>query len=261
MESPPPRYLALALEYEGTRYHGFQYQVGVPTIQGEIERALAKVTGERIRVVGAGRTDAGVHARGQVISFGTSSKLHPQTLVRALNFYLRPDIAVKAVNRVESNFNARRDALSREYRYGILDGPAPSPLHQGYAYYVPTALDIDAMNHACQYLLGSHDFASFTGPTSRRTVREVYEAEVSREEELVFFDLVANSFLPKQVRCTVGSLIRVGLGKLTAEEFREIMEAKRPGLARHVVPPHGLCLMKVNYPQNKLGKGQLDENL
>lgn len=261
MESPPPGNLALVLEYEGTRYHGFQYQVGVPTIQGDIERALAKVTGERIRTVGAGRTDAGVHAKGQVISFGTSSTLRPQTLVRALNFYLRPDIAVKAVSRVESNFNARRDALSREYRYMILNGLAPSPLHQRDAYYVPAALDIDAMNHVCQYLVGSHDFASFTGPTGRRTVREVYKAEVSREEEVVFFDMVANSFLPKQVRCTVGSLIRVGLGKLTAEEFQEIMQAKRPGLAAPVVPPHGLCLMKVNYPQNKLGKGQLDENL
>jgi tRNA pseudouridine38-40 synthase len=92
-------------------------------------------------------------------------------------------------------------------------------------------------------------------------VREVYKAEVSREEEVVFFDMVANSFLSKQVRCTVGSLIRVGLGKLTAEEFQEIMQAKRPGLAAPVVPPQGLCLMKVNYPQNKLGKGQLDENL
>ncbi len=261
MESPPPGNLALVLEYEGTRYHGFQYQVGVPTIQGDIERALTKVTGERIRTVGAGRTDAGVHARGQVISFSTYSNLRPQTLVRALNFYLRPDIAVKAVSRVESNFNARRGALSREYRYMILNGPAPSPLHQRDAYYVPEALDIDAMNHVCQYLGGSHDFASFTGPTGRRTVREVYKAEVSREDELVFFDMVANSFLSKQVRCTMGSLIRVGLGKLTAEEFQEIMQAKRPGLAAPVVPPHGLCLMKVNYPQNKLGKGQLDENL
>jgi len=123
------------------------------------------------------------------------------------------------------------------------------------------ALDIDAMNQVCQYLVGSHDFASFTGPTSRRTVREVYKAEVSREEELVFFDMVANSFLPKQVRCTVGSLIRVGLGKLTAEEFQKIMQAKRPGLAAPVAPPHGLCLMKVNYRESKLSKGQLDENL
>ena len=261
MESPPPRNLALVVEYEGTRYHGSQYQVGVPTIQGEIERALAKVTGERIRIVSAGRTDAGVHARGQVISFKTFSILPPQTLARALNFYLRPDIAVKAVSKVESNFNARRDALSREYRYKILNSPVPSPLHWRYAYFVPVALDIDAMNQVCQYLVGSHDFASFTGPTSRRTVREVYKAEVSREEELVFFDMVANSFLPKQVRCTVGSLIRVGLGKLTAEEFQKIMQAKRPGLAAPVAPPHGLCLMKVNYRESKLSKGQLDENL
>ena len=261
MESPPPNNLALVIEYEGARYHGFQYQVGVPTIQGEVERALAKVTGERIRIAGAGRTDAGVHAKGQVISFSTFSNLHPQTLVRALNFYLWPDIAVKAVNMVESDFNARRDALSREYRYRILNGPAPSPLQGRYAYFVPAALDVDAMNRVCQCLVGSHDFASFTGAMGRRTVRQVYKAEVSREEESVCFDMVANSFMPKQVRSTVGCLIRAGLGKLTAEEFQEILQAKRAGLAAPVVPPHGLCLMKVNYPENKLVKGRLDENL
>ena len=262
MELPPTRKLALVVEYEGTRYHGFQVQVGVPTIQGEIERALMKLTGENIRIIGAGRTDAGVHAKGQVVSFRTRSDLPPRTLMRALNFYLLPDIAVKSMNSVNDSFSARRDAISREYRYTILNSPTPSPLRRGDTYFVPMALDIGAMNQACQTLQGSHDFASFTGPMKgKRTVRSVSKAEVSREEELVYFDMVADAFLPKQVRSTVGSLVRVGVGKLTVEEFQEIIEAKKPGLAAPVAPAQGLCLMKVNYPEHKFRKGQIDENL
>ncbi|HEY48507.1 MAG TPA: tRNA pseudouridine(38-40) synthase TruA [Dehalococcoidia bacterium] len=251
-----PRRLAFIVEYDGTRYHGSQFQVGVPTVQGDIESALTKLTGERIRIILAGRTDAGVHAKGQVISFSTFSTLPGQTLVRALNFYLRPDIAVKYANEVENSFNARRDAISREYRYHILNSLTPSPLQQRYAYHVPAELDTDAMNKACRRLVGGHDYASFTGPTERSTVRDVYKADVSREAEMVFFDMVANAFLPRQMRCIAGSLIRVGLGKLTAEELEEILQAKEPGLAAPVVPPHGLCLMKVNYPENTFsGKG------
>ncbi len=252
MELPAGRKLALIVEYDGTRYHGFQAQIGVPTIQGALESALAKVTGEKIRIVGAGRTDAGVHARGQVISFRCISRLSLQTLIRAVNFYLPMDIAIKAGNIVEGGFNARRDAISREYRYTILNSPNPSPLQRDYTYFVPVTLDADAMNEACQALLGKQDFTSFTGPMGgKRTERNVYQAEVSREGDSVFFDVVADSFLPKQVRSTVGSLVKVGLGKLTVEDFKGIVQARRPGLAAPVAPAQGLCLMKVNYPEHK----------
>jgi tRNA pseudouridine38-40 synthase len=262
MGLPPTGKLALVVEYDGTRYHGFQAQVGVPTVQGALESALTKVTGERVRIVGAGRTDAGVHARGQVISFEYISRLSLHTLIRAVNFYLPSDIAVKAGNIVEGSFNARRDAISREYRYSISNSPTLSPLQRDYTYLVPVPLDTNAMNEACQALLGRQDFASFTGPMrGKRTERSVYKAEVSREGESVFFDMVADSFLPKQVRTTVGSLVRVGLGKLTVEEFKKITQAKRPGLAAPVAPAHGLCLMKVNYPEHKFGKGQINEDL
>jgi tRNA pseudouridine38-40 synthase len=261
MELPPTRKLALVVEYDGTKYRGFQMQVGEPTIQGEIERALEKLTGERIRIVGAGRTDAGVHAKGQVVSFSCASNLSLQTVIRALNFHLPSDIAVKAGSEVDNNFSARRNALSREYRYTILNSATPSPLQRKYAYHVPLTLDIDAMNKACRFLLGTQDFASFTGPMrGKRTVRGVLKAEVSREKELVFFDMVADSFLPKQVRSTTGCLVRVGLGKLAAEEFKDILEARKPGMAAPVAPALGLCLVKVNYPERKLGKGQLYEN-
>jgi len=250
-----PRKLALIIEYDGTRYHGSQFQVGVPTVQGDVESALEKLTGEEIRIILAGRTDAGVHAKGQVISFNTYSTLSGHTIVKALNSYLRPDIAVKYASEEDSSFNARRDAVSREYRYEILNSPTPSPLKQRYAYHVLAALDTDAMNRACGCLVGSHDFASFTGPMKGITVREVYKAEVSREGETVFFNMVANAFLPGQVRCTAGCLLRVGLGKMTAGEFEDVMQAKEAGLAAPVAPPHGLCLMKVNYPDGRLEKG------
>ena len=255
MGSLSPRKLMLVVEYDGTRYHGSQFQTGQLTVQGNIEQALEKLTGERIRIVSAGRTDAGVHAKGQVISFGTGSALPGDTFVRALNALLRPDIAVKSANEAEDKFDARRDAASREYRYEILNTETPSPLEKRRSYHMPVALAIGAMAEACTCLVGSHDFASFTGPTARRTTREVYRAELSRQAELIFFDIVANSFLPKQVRCTVGTLLRVGLGKLSPEEFKGILEATSPGLAGPVVPPHGLCLIKVNYPENKMVKG------
>lgn len=261
MESPPTRKLALVVEYDGTGYHGFQMQVGEPTIQGEIEQALKKLTGEKIGIVGAGRTDAGVHAKGQVVSFSCSSNLSLQTIIRALNFHLPSDIAVKAGSEVDNNFSARRDALSREYRYSILNSATPSPLRRKYSYHLPLALDVDAMNEACRFLLGIQDLASFTGPMrGKRTVRRVLKAEVSRERELVFFDMVADSFLPKQVRSTAGCLVRVGLGKLKVEEFKGILEARKPGVAAPVAPALGLCLVKVNYPEHKLGKGQFYEN-
>jgi len=262
MESPPTGKLALIVEYDGTRYHGFQSQVGVPTIQGAIESALTKITGEKIRIVGAGRTDAGVHARGQVISFRCSSRLSLPTLIKALNFYLLPDIAVKAGNIVDSSFSARRDAISREYRYTILNSPTPSPLQRDYVYFVPVPLDTGAMNEACRALLGKQDFSSFSGPMKgKRTVRNIFKAEVSKEGEIVLFDIVADSFLPKQVRSTVGSLVRVGKGKITPEDFKGIIQARRPGLAAPVAPARGLCLMRVNYLKHKFGKGQIYEDL
>jgi tRNA pseudouridine38-40 synthase len=261
VESVPRRKLALVVEYDGTRYNGFQFQVDAPTVQGEIEGALARLTGERIRIVGAGRTDAGVHARGQVVSFDTSSSLAIRSVVAGLNSYLRPDVAVRYAAEVADDFHARRDALSREYRYRIVSGATPSPLEHRYAHFVPGRLDAGSMNEACRVLVGTHDFASFTGPTRRTTEREVHKAEVDRHGELVYFDIAANSFLNKQVRFTVGALIRVGLGRMSAAEFGELMQSRQPSLAAPVAPPNGLCLMKVVYPENKLSEGQLNEDI
>jgi tRNA pseudouridine38-40 synthase len=235
--------------------------VGARTVQGEIEGALARITGERIRVTGAGRTDAGVHAEGQVVSFLIRSEMPVQTLIKALNFYLARDVSVRAGSQVGSGFSARRDAISREYRYSILNSPTRSPLRSNRTCFVPRALDSDAMDEASRSLVGTHDFASFTAPMEGRTIRTVSQAAVSRIGELVQFDVVANAFLPKQVRLTVGCLLKVGLGKLSVEGFRDILQARSPGLAAQAAPAHGLCLVKVNYPADKLIIGQVNGNV
>lgn len=244
--------IVLVVEYDGRRYHGFQWQTNLPTIQAELEQAIQKLTQEHHRVVAASRTDAGVHAKGQVVSFRTTSALSPGTFVRALNYYLPKDIAVKGACRVNLDFHVRRDALSRKYSYYILNSSTRSPLVEGFTYFVPQELDIGVMNKACQLLEGEHDFASFAATLKplRGTVRTVYEAKVMQEGNLISFHITANSFLPHQVRNTVGLLIRVGTGKVQIDEFHQIMEVKRRGLAGPTVPACGLCLIRVNYPKD-----------
>ncbi len=243
--------IVLIMEYDGTLYHGSQSQANLPTIQGELEKALWKLTGDRARVIAASRTDAGVHAKGQVVCFRTKSPLSPQTFINGLNYYLPKDIAVKAACRVGDSFNARRNALSREYNYYILNSSTRSPIREGFSYLVAGYLDIEAMNQACQALIGKHDFASFAtciGVEIKNTVRRVYRAEVEKDGELAVFNMVANSFLAHQVRNTVGALIRIGLGKMNVDEFYSIIEVRKPGLAGPTAPAYGLCLMRINYP-------------
>lgn len=241
--------IALLIEYEGTRYHGFQIQIDVPTIQGELEKALFKVTREAVRLYGAGRTDAGVHALGQVATFEIDSALSPLTFLKALNSYLATDISVRDACTVEGGFDARRSALSREYRYTILNDSVPSPLHRRWTCRVPRKLDTVAMNKACGGLRGKHDFAPFTNDEGGRknTIRTVFEAAVRREGRLVFFDMVANAFLPQQVRRTIGSLLKVGSGEMEVKCFHKMAGSGLIGAARPVAPAHGLCLVRVNY--------------
>jgi tRNA pseudouridine38-40 synthase len=243
--------ILLVMEYDGTRYHGFQWQDGLPSIHGELEKALTRLTGERRRVISASRTDAGVHARGQVVSFRTGSALSTHSFVGGLNHYLPNDIAVKSAYRINDAFNVRREAISREYSYYILNRPTRSPIREGFAYLVAGKLDIEAMNQACLALVGEHDFASFAGRNGasvKSTVRRVFRAVVEREGELVIFNIAASSFLLHQVRNTVGALIRVGLGKVTLDEFNSIIEARELALAGPTAPAYGLCLNRVNYP-------------
>jgi len=232
--------IVLVVEYDGMRYHGFQLQASLSTVQGEMEKALRKLVGEKIRVMSASRTDAGVHARGQVVSFRTRSPLPTQTFIKGLNYYLPGDVAVKAAYRVGDSFNVRRRAISREYNYYIFNSLTRSPLREGFVYRVAGRLDIDAMNQACQALIGEHDFASFAssmGGSIKSTVRRVYRAEMKKDGELIVFNIVANSFLTHQVRNTVG-----------VDEFYHVVEARSLELAGPAAPACGLCLMQVNYP-------------
>jgi tRNA pseudouridine38-40 synthase len=254
--------IVLVIEYNGSHYCGFQLQAQMPSIQGEIERALERLTGDRIRVTCASRTDSGVHARGQVVSFRTGSRLSPGTFINGLNYYLPGDIAVREAYRADAAFNVRSQAISREYKYYILNRPTRSPLWEGFSYLVSGELDIEAMNQACRALVGEHDLASFAsnlGVAIKCTRRRVYHAAVTRDGELVIFNIVANSFLPHQVRNTVGALVRVGLGRMTPEEFYSIMEVKKIGLAGPAAPACGLYLVKVNY--RKAFKEDDSENL
>ncbi|UCD08298.1 MAG: tRNA pseudouridine(38-40) synthase TruA [Dehalococcoidales bacterium] len=248
--------VVLIIEYEGTRYHGFQLQGKLPTIQKELETALFSLTGEKIRVISASRTDAGVHAEAQVVSFRTISGYPDDTYVNALNYYLPGDIAVKAAHRVKDSFNVRRHAVSREYNYYILNGKTRSPLRDRFCYLLTGQLNIEAMNEASQVLLGEHDFVSFVSnkeAAEKSTVRRVERVEMRREGDLVIFNIVANSFLMHQVRNTVGSLIRLGRGKISKEEFNNILEARQPGKAWPTAPAKGLCLLRVNY-KNPIGE-------
>ncbi len=244
--------LVLVLEYDGTNYFGFQWQANAPTIQSELEKALEKLTGEKIRVVAASRTDTGVHARGQVVSFKTDSSLLAEAFVHGLNYHLPDDIAVKSAYRVRDYFMVRSMAISREYNYFILNSQTRSPMTTRFAHRVIGELDVEAMNKASQTLVGIHDFASFASDISaeleKSTIRRVYRAEMKRDGELIVFNVVANAFLRHQIRSTVGALVQIGLNRMSEAEFINILESKKPGRAGPTLPSCGLCLVRVNYP-------------
>lgn len=243
-----PQKLMAVVEYDGTDYLGFQIQAQGRTVQGELERALAAVTQEEVKVVGSGRTDSGAHAQGQVVVFSTAWRRPPEELQRALNAVLPADIAVRELRPVAESFHPRFDAVSREYRYAVLNQPWRSPLARRFAYHFPWPLDVAAMNEAAGTLVGSHDFASFgRAPQGDNTVRQVYRAQWTPEEPFVYFDIVANAFLYRMVRSLVGTLLLVGTGELSPDGFEEILRSADRDRAGQVAPPHGLCLVKVNY--------------
>ena len=242
--------LALVVEYEGTAYHGFQFQVNACSIQEEIEKAIQRVTGERLRVKGAGRTDAGVHAIGQVVAFDTESAHPPSTVVNALNAHLPDYIGVRAAYRVRSDFDPRRDAASRTYRYTIVNGPTPSPLLRRTAHHVRDRLNVPRMHEASQHFVGLHDFARFAttlGGPERTTCRSIYEAAVTREGDIVTFDVKGNSFLPRQVRRMAGALVAVGRGEVSTNELAIMIDGGETDKVAHSLPPNGLCLTAVAY--------------
>ncbi len=243
------RNIKVVVEYDGTDYFGFQRIPGRRTIQGELEWALTRLTKQPVKVSGAGRTDAGVHARGQVVSFNTEGTIPTEKIPVAMNSILQRDIVVRDAAEMPAEFHARYSAKSRTYEYFVLNDSVPSAMFGRYSWYVPYKLDVDRMTEAAGFLIGEHDFTSFSAvdmDTPGR-VRNVAELSIRRCEEMVVFTLKANAFLRGMVRIIVGTLVDVGQGKLNPADVREILDAKDRRLAGKTAPPQGLVLMEVTY--------------
>jgi len=242
------RNLKITVEYDGTRYFGFQKQPGRPTVQGELERAVLKITKAPARVIGAGRTDAGVHALGQVVNFKTESGIPLERLCVALNSVLPPDIVAKAAEEVPEDFHARFSARSKIYRYTILVGQR-SALLSRYAFPVELPLNLTAMQEAAGNILGAHDFFAFSSGAqeSENTMRDLMGARISRKGRAVRITLEANAFLHHMVRILVALLVEVGTGKRPPESPRTILEARCRPAVTWIAPACGLCLVKVKY--------------
>jgi len=238
------------VEYEGTRYAGFQVQPRQATVQGELEKGLARFTGEAIRIRGASRTDSGAHAKCQVVDFATIS-VHPvDRFLRALNYYLPADIKVQAAYEVDSRFNSRRDALSRTYRYLILNRLWPSPLGRNVSFWIKDELDVARMATAAQNLVGWRDFRPVSGgyPENKSGVRRVYRWDVWRERDKVIIECEANGFIRHQIRRTNALLIEIGKGRWPPSIVNHVLDDKPEGRVHWAtVPACGLCLEKVTY--------------
>ncbi len=247
-EAPSSRRIALVLEYDGTDFNGSQIQADAPTIQQALETAIERLTGEQTRIAFAGRTDAGVHARGQVGAFDTASRLETQVFVDGLNAHLPDQIAVRAAREVSADFDPRRHASSRTYRYTIFNDPVRTPLERFRSWHVRAALDVAAMRSAASALIGEHDFASFTRDEGIPTVRCVRRCDVVSEPPHVVVEMEANAFLRGQVRRTVGALVQVGAGKMDKSGLQRLLDAPELATAGPMAPPQGLSLEQVVYP-------------
>ena len=243
------RNLKLTLSYDGTDYSGWQTQPGYRTVQETLEAAIARLTGEpRIRANASGRTDAGVHAVGQVVNFYSGTQLPPETLVRAINAHLPDDVVVRDAVDVPQVFDANHDAVRKLYRYVIHDGPVSNPFLRRYACQSRHPLDVEAMRRAASPLLGRHDFSSFETAGSERmsSVRTITHLAVNRVDEWIWIDVEADGFLYNMVRAIAGTLMYVGRGYWPADEVAAILESGDRTRAGPTAP-QGLFLMRVTY--------------
>jgi tRNA pseudouridine38-40 synthase len=237
------------IAYDGTDYHGFQRQSPdrEPSIQGTLESAVSKI-GQTGPVLGAGRTDAGVHASGQVVAFNVNWRHGLDDLQRALNAVLPESVVVLELEQAAETFHPRYDAVSRAYRYSLYTARVRNPLLMRYALYVPQTLDVEAMRRTLAHTIGEHDFAAFGQPTvGESTTRRMLRTDVIAVGTQIAIEMEANGFLYRMVRRIVGTLIPIGRGERSDEEFAAILQAADPNRAGPAVPPNGLCLTQVNY--------------
>ncbi len=244
--------IALIVEYDGADFSGSQFQLNTRTVQGELETAAATIFGEKSgRISLASRTDSGVHAFGQVASLDVETRLSNEEMRHAMNGNLSSDLCVKLVKLVPANFDPRRNAVAREYRYAINDSPTHSPIRRRREYHVNRRLDVTAMADAARNFTGVHDFASFAASTAHpvSTVRHVESATVTRDtEDRIAFDIRANAFVRQQIRRMVAALIAVGNGSKNEDWIVSLINHPRRDSASQNAPPHGLTLMRVVYP-------------
>lgn len=241
--------IKLILEYDGTGYAGWQRQPNQPTIQGAVEAAIVRVTQTHVPAIGAGRTDAGVHALGQVASFRIDRHMTPREWTRALNAHLPDTIVVRSAALMPDTFHARHSARGKLYEYRILNRPERPAVERAYCWHIHQPLDDAAMNEAANILIGSHDFSSFqTQPTENDDpICHLQQLVVSREGDRLRLEAYADRFLKQMVRSIVGTLVEVGLGKRPADSFTTILNARDRSAAGKTAPPQGLFLLRVDY--------------
>ncbi|KUP04820.1 tRNA pseudouridine synthase A [Bacillus coahuilensis p1.1.43] len=243
------RRIKCTVQYDGTWYAGYQVQPNSKTIQGEIEKVLEKIHGKPIRISASGRTDAGVHAIGQVFHFDTDTKFPVEKWLPIFNSQLPNDIVVNHVEEVAGSFHSRFGSIEKEYQYKVYRGPHKSPFLIHHAYHVPHSLSVQKMEEASRYLLGTHDFTSFCSAKTEveDKVRTIFTISMEEEENMLTFSLVGNGFLYNMVRIIIGVLIEVGQGKRAPIEVKEILEAKDRRAGGKTAPAQGLYLYRVKY--------------
>lgn len=244
------RNFKMTLQYEGTRYQGWQRQISTDnTIQGKLETLLFKMTGETTEVCGSGRTDAGVHAMGQVANFHSNIQMEPEEIMDYMNFYLPEDIAVISLEEVPERFHSRLNAAGKTYCYRVLNTKIPHVFDRRYVYVMEEKLDVEAMESAAGYLLGTHDFKAFTSnkKSKKSTIRRIDEIRIEQTGDEIRFWYSGNGFLYHMVRIMTGTLLEVGAHKRKPEETAEILAAGCREMAGELVPAKGLTLMEVRY--------------
>ena len=243
--------IKLVAAYDGTNYHGSQIQNNGETIEGVLKAELSSLLKEEINLIGASRTDAGVHARGNVFVFDTESRIPPEKFSYALNARLPEDIRVQDSCEVPSDFHPRHQDTVKTYEYRVLNRKLPLPEYRLYAHFTYETLDVDKMNEACRHFIGEHDFASFcaAGSQVESTVREIYDLHVEKAGDLLTISVTGNGFLYNMVRIIAGTLLKVGGGHILPEEIPGIIEAKDRKEAGPTAPAKGLTLVQIRYPE------------
>ena len=243
------RNIKLIIEYDGKSFDGWQRQPNKLNIQGEIEAAIEQITREKIELIGSGRTDAGVHAWGQVANFKTNTDISIEKLPMAINSQLKKSIVVKSAEEVEERFHARYSCTGKKYRYIINNSRGGSAIYRGLEFHMPVKLDFAKMKEAIKYFEGKHNFKGFkaTGGKNKTTVRTMRKAEILKENERIIIELTGDGFLYNMVRIIAGTLVDVGLGKIQPDEITSIIDSKDREKAGKTLPPYGLYLVEVYY--------------